>query len=114
MFRGRRRAGPALARGVPRLGGSDAQRELVEEARISALLRAGRYDDARDVLDERLDRRHSPRDQRWRAACQRPAAEPRQARVIRPPATVIRIGSSPVGAGPATTSPVAESYWLPW
>ncbi len=58
-----------LWRLVPRLGGSDAQRELIEEARISALLRAGRYADARDVLDERLDRRHSPRDRRWRAAC---------------------------------------------
>ena len=59
---------------VPRLGGSDAQRELVEEARISALVRAGRYDDARVVLDERLDRRHSPRDRRWRETC-REAAE---------------------------------------
>jgi len=64
-----------LARGVPRLGGSDAQRELVEEVRICALLRAGRYDDARIVLDERIDRRQSPRDKRWRAACLDRAAE---------------------------------------
>jgi hypothetical protein len=54
---------------VPRLGGSDAQREIVEEARIAALLRAGRLDEARVLLDERLDRRRSPRDVRWRAEC---------------------------------------------
>ncbi|MEX0428898.1 pyridine nucleotide-disulfide oxidoreductase [Nocardioides sp. DS6] len=56
----------ALARGVRRLGGSDAQREIVEEARIAALLRAGRWDDARLLLDRRIDRRRSPRDERWR------------------------------------------------
>jgi hypothetical protein len=54
---------------VRRLGGSDAQREIIEEARIAALLRAGRFDDARLLLDERLDRRRSPRDERWRATC---------------------------------------------
>jgi len=48
-----------------RLGGSDAQREIVEEARIAALMRADRWDDARVVLDARLDRRHSRRDQLW-------------------------------------------------
>jgi len=64
-----------LWRRVPRLGGSDAQRELVEETRICALLRAGRYDHARRLLDDRLDRRRSPRDQRWREAC-RPQARP--------------------------------------
>ncbi|WP_036507698.1 pyridine nucleotide-disulfide oxidoreductase [Nocardioides sp. URHA0020] len=53
-----------------RLGGSDAQREIIEEARISALLRSGRYDEARVVLDARLDRRESPRDRRWRTASQ--------------------------------------------
>ena len=52
-----------------RLGGSDAQREILEETRICALLRADRYDDARQVLDERLDRRRSPRDERWRDEC---------------------------------------------
>ena len=55
-----------LAALLPRLGGSDAQREVVEEARIAALLRAGRYDEARLVLDARLDRRRSPRDEQWR------------------------------------------------
>ena len=61
---------------VPRLGGSDAQRELVEETRICALLRAGRYVDAREVLDARLDRRHSPRDRHWRETCLEPAGGP--------------------------------------
>ncbi|MBZ5739997.1 pyridine nucleotide-disulfide oxidoreductase [Nocardioides mangrovi] len=57
-----------------RLGGSDAQREVVEEARIAALLRAGRWDEARVMLDARLDRRHSPRDSRWRLSTGDPAA----------------------------------------
>ncbi len=78
-----------LWRDVPRLGGSDAQRELVEEVRICALLRAGRYDDARDVLDERIDRRQSPRDQRWRAACLDQRGHARHACVIRPFVTLI-------------------------
>jgi pentatricopeptide repeat protein len=52
-----------------RVGGSDAQREIVEETRIACLIRAGRYDEARDVLDRRLDRRHSPRDAAWRLRC---------------------------------------------
>jgi hypothetical protein len=56
----------ALAPQCWRFGGSDAQREIVEETRIAALLRAERYDDARVVLDSRLDRRPSPRDARWR------------------------------------------------
>lgn len=63
-------AASALARLSPdvrRLGGSHAQREIVEEARIAALLRADRWDEARVLLDARLDRRHSPRDAAWRA-----------------------------------------------
>src|SRR5204863_3266360 len=58
----------ALAPVCWRLGGSDAQREIVEETRIAALLRAERYDDARVLLDARLDRRPSPRDEHWRQA----------------------------------------------
>ena len=56
----------ALSPQVWRLGGSDAQREIVEEARIAGLLRAHRYDDARVLLDARLDRRPAVRDERWR------------------------------------------------
>jgi len=66
----------SLTSGLPRLGGSDAQREIVEETRIAALLRAGRLDDARRLLDARLDRRHSPRDRRWRDSCRAEAVRP--------------------------------------
>ena len=59
----------ALAAPSRRLGGSDAQREILEETRIAALVRADRLDEAREVLDARLDRRHSPRDRRWRDRC---------------------------------------------
>ncbi len=59
----------ALGPQVWRLGGSDAQREVIEETRIAALLRAGRYDEAREVLDRRLDRRHCRRDEVWLASC---------------------------------------------
>lgn len=55
-----------LAPQVCRLGGSDAQREIIEEARIAALLKADRWHEARVLLDARLDRRHSPRDVAWR------------------------------------------------
>jgi hypothetical protein len=61
----------ALAGPSRRLGGSDAQREILEETRIAALVRADRLDEARRLLDARLDRRHSPRDRRWRAECVR-------------------------------------------
>jgi hypothetical protein len=62
----------ALAPQYWRFGGSDAQREIIEETRIAALLRAERYDDARKLLDARLDRRPSPRDTRWRESAARP------------------------------------------
>lgn len=62
-----------LAPQARRLGGSDAQREILEEARIAALLRAGRLDEARAVLDARLDRRRCPRDEAWRASTAVPA-----------------------------------------
>lgn len=49
-----------------RLGGSDAQREVIEDSRIACLLSSGRHHEARDLLDARLDRRASTRDSRWR------------------------------------------------
>ena len=57
-----------------RLGGSDAQREVVEDTLVAALLAAARYDDARRLLDSRLDRRESSRDRAFRAAAGRQAA----------------------------------------
>ncbi|QIG43079.1 pyridine nucleotide-disulfide oxidoreductase [Nocardioides anomalus] len=64
----------ALAGPSRRLGGSDAQREVLEETRIAALVRADRLDEARQLLDGRLDRRVSPRDRRWREQCQQALA----------------------------------------
>lgn len=60
------RATDALSalRGVERLGGSAAQREIVEETLIFCAARAGRSGLARDILHARLDRRSSPRDAR--------------------------------------------------
>lgn len=66
------RAADELARFSPdlrRVGGSDAQREIIEEARIAALLRADRWDDARALLDARLTRRGARRDQLWLDVC---------------------------------------------
>lgn len=52
---------------VWRFGGSDAQREVVEDTLIAALLAAGRYDEALTLVDSRLDRRANPRDDAFRA-----------------------------------------------
>ncbi|MBR0699202.1 tetratricopeptide repeat protein [Bradyrhizobium diazoefficiens] len=53
---------------VVRIGGSHAQRELVEDTYIVALMRSGELPRARAVLDARLHRRPSLRDARWQAA----------------------------------------------
>jgi Tfp pilus assembly protein PilF len=53
---------------VVRIGGSHAQRELVEDTFIVALIRSGEQARARALLDTRLHRRPSPRDTRWLAA----------------------------------------------
>ena len=53
---------------VVRIGGSHAQRELVEDTYIIALMRSGELPRARAVLDARLHRRPSLRDRRWQAA----------------------------------------------
>jgi hypothetical protein len=52
---------------VVRIGGSHAQREIVEDTFIIALIRSGDLPRARAMLDARLHRRPSPRDTRWRA-----------------------------------------------
>ncbi len=46
---------PVLPR-LPRLGGSAAQREVVEETVLHALLSADRFAEARTLLTRRLDR----------------------------------------------------------
>lgn len=60
----------ALLRSVWRLGGSDAQREVIEDTMIAALLAAGRFDEARPVIDRRLDRRQCQRDRQFLAKTQ--------------------------------------------
>lgn len=53
---------------VVRIGGSHAQRELIEDTFIVALMRNGELPRARALLDARLHRRPSLRDTRWQAA----------------------------------------------
>lgn len=53
---------------VVRIGGSHAQRELIEDTFIVALMRNGELPRARILLDARLHRRPSLRDTRWQAA----------------------------------------------
>ena len=57
----------ALLPVLRRVGGSAAQREVVEETLLYALVSAGRCDAARRLLDSRLDRKEAPRDRRMRA-----------------------------------------------
>ncbi|WP_373317050.1 FAD/NAD(P)-binding protein [Streptomyces sulfonofaciens] len=60
-----------LERLLPRLhavGGSAAQREVVEETLLYAQIRCGRHEAARSRLADRLDRRPSPHDRRRLAA----------------------------------------------
>ena len=54
---------------VVRIGGSHAQREIIEDTFIVALIRSGELARARALLDTRLHRRPSPRDTRWLARC---------------------------------------------
>jgi len=55
---------------VVRIGGSHAQRTLVEDTFIVALMKSGEIARAHAMLDARLHRRPSPRDTRWRATAQ--------------------------------------------
>jgi len=57
---------PVLA-DVVRVGGSHAQREIIEDTFIVAAIRSGELSKARALLDQRLHRRPSSRDARWRA-----------------------------------------------
>jgi hypothetical protein len=53
---------------VVRIGGSGAQREVIEDTLLVALMRAGATDKAQALLERRLHRRPSPRDAAWLAA----------------------------------------------
>jgi hypothetical protein len=53
---------------VVRLGGSHAQREIIEDTFIVALMRSGELPRAQNMLDQRLHRRPSSRDTRWLTA----------------------------------------------
>jgi len=56
------------SREVVRIGGSHAQREMIEDMLLVAQIKAGEAAKARELLDRRLHRRPSQRDARWRAA----------------------------------------------
>ena len=53
-----------------RVGGSHAQREVFEDTLMEAYLRAGQFDKAEGLLNNRLKRRESPRDAFWLARAQ--------------------------------------------
>jgi hypothetical protein len=59
-----------IASEVWRVGGSDAQREVVEETLLTALLRADRFEEAGRLIDTRLDRRPCRRDEWFRELAQ--------------------------------------------
>jgi pentatricopeptide repeat protein len=50
---------------LARIGGSHAQREVFEDTLLETYIRAGMYDEAKSMLDERLSRRSSVRDTYW-------------------------------------------------
>lgn len=54
-----------VAHEVVRIGGSGAQREIVQDTLLVAWMRSGDAGKARALLDQRLHRRPSPRDTRW-------------------------------------------------
>ena len=92
----------ALAGPSRRLGGSDAQREILEETRIAALVRADRLDEARGS---------------WTTGSTggtHPATGAGYARLIESPETVIFSSASGNVAGPCSTSPFSMEYLLPW
>ena len=67
---------------LPRIGGSHAQREVVEDSLIVAFLGSGQSGKAARLLRSRLGRRSSARDEGWLALCEgtqppRPACEER-------------------------------------
>jgi hypothetical protein len=61
---------------LPRVGGSAAQREIVEETLLYCLVSDGQAERALALLDGRLDRRSSPLDQRRRTSLASPSPSP--------------------------------------
>jgi uncharacterized NAD(P)/FAD-binding protein YdhS len=62
------RALESLLPGLVHIAGSAAQREVFQETLLFCLVKDGQFDAATDLLDTRLDRRHSPLDQQRRQA----------------------------------------------
>ena len=56
-----------MSKDVARIGGSGAQREVVEDTLLVALMRSGETIKAKELLDRRLHRRPSPRDSLWKS-----------------------------------------------
>ncbi|MEE4620004.1 tetratricopeptide repeat protein [Pseudomonas alliivorans] len=59
------RALEPIASQVVRIGGSGAQREIVDDMLVVALMKAGDVSGAKSALNRRLNRRPSQRDDRW-------------------------------------------------
>lgn len=57
-----------VAHEVVRIGGSHAQRDMIEDTLLVALIRSGATAKAKALLDTRLHRRSSLRDLRWQAS----------------------------------------------
>ena len=70
----------SLLRGVqpqlPRIGGSHAQHEVFEDTLLEAYLRSEQYDDAQTLLQTRLSRRPSVRDEFWLGRAQAATSQP--------------------------------------
>jgi hypothetical protein len=101
-------AADGIAAVQPRLwqvGGSDAQREVVEETRICALVRAGRYAESLALIDRRLDRRPCRRDEWFRTEA--------QLSEMWSPSTDTFLAASGEPAGPETGAPSLIEKWLP-
>jgi hypothetical protein len=62
-----------MAGDVARIGGSGAQREMIEDMLVLALMRSDGHREAAALIDHRLHRRPSQRDAHWRQAIKTPS-----------------------------------------
>ena len=62
--------GPAVMDQLARVGGSHAQREVLEDTLVACFLETEQFDKAKSMLRTRLSRRPSPRDLFWLARAQ--------------------------------------------